>query len=71
MNQWLVYHFAIAMFNIINNASSEPLQRKMKIEQKGNQLRSLEDGQLKVSENGKKSCQVFSYNDSKQVEPPT
>ena len=32
VNQLSVYHVAIEMFNIINNSSSEPLQRKMKIE---------------------------------------
>ena len=48
VNQLSCYHVAIEMFNIINNASSEHLQRKMKIEQRGYQLRSLEDGTVKV-----------------------
>ena len=61
VNQLSIYHVAIEMFNIINNASSEPLQRKMKIEQRGYQLRSLEDGKVKVPEKGKKSCQGFGY----------
>ena len=57
VNQLSVYHVAIEMFNIINNASSEPLQRKMKIEERGYQLRCLEDGQVRVPSKGKKSCQ--------------
>ena len=65
VNQLSCYHVAIEMFNIINNSSSEPLQRKMKIEQRGYQLRSLEDGQVKVPDKGKKSCQGFSYNGPK------
>ena len=65
VNQLSVYHVAIEMFNIINNSSSEPLQRKMKIEERGYQLRCLEDGQVKVPNKGKKSCQGFSYNGPK------
>ena len=61
VNQLSCYHVAIEMFNIINNASSEHLQRKMKIEQKGYQLRSQEDGTVKVPVKGKKSCTGFSY----------
>ena len=65
VNQLSCYHVAIEMFNIVNNASSDSLQRKMTIEPKGYQLRSLEDGQVKVPEKGKKSCQGFSYNGPK------
>ena len=65
VNQLSIYHVAIEMFNIVNNASSEPLQRKMKLEPRGYQLRSLEDGKVKVPEKGKKSCQGFSYNGPK------
>ena len=61
VNQVSCYHVAIEMFNIINHASSDSLQRKMKIEPKGYQLRSLEDGTVKVPEKGKKSCTGFSY----------
>ena len=39
VNQLSVYHVTIEMFNIVNNASSEPLQKKMKIEPRGYQLR--------------------------------
>ena len=41
VNQLSVYHTAMEMFNIVNNASSEPLQRKINFEQRGYQLRSL------------------------------
>ena len=53
------------MFNIINNASSDTLQEKMKIEPRGYNLRSLDDGKVKVPEKGKKSCTGFSYNGPK------
>ena len=48
VNQLSVYHVGMEMFNIINNGSSEPLQRKMKIEDRGYRLRCLEDGKVKV-----------------------
>ena len=35
VNQLSVYHTAMEMFNIVDNASSEPLQRKMNFEQRG------------------------------------
>ena len=54
VNQLSVYHVGMEMFNIINNGSSEPLQRKMKIEDRGYRLRCLEDGKVKVPEKGKK-----------------
>ena len=55
------------MFNIINNASSEPLQRKMEIEQRGYNLRSVDDGTVKVPDKGKKSCTGFSYYGPKMI----
>ena len=55
------YHVAIEMFNIINNASSDSLQRKMRIEPRGYNLRCLEDGKVRVPDKGKKSCTGFSY----------
>ena len=61
VNQMSCYHVAIEMYNIINNASSDSLQRKMTIEPKGYNLRSLEDGKVKVPEKGKKGCTGFSY----------
>ena len=61
VNQMSCYHVAIEMYNIINNASSDSLQRKVRIEQRGYNLRSLEDGRVKVPEKGKKSCTGFSY----------
>ena len=61
VNQMSCYHVAIEMYNIINNASSDSLQRKMRIEQRGYNLRSLEDGKVKVPEKGKKSCTGFSH----------
>ena len=55
VNQLSIYHVAIEMFNIVNNASSEPLQRKMKLEPRGYQLRSLEDGKVKVPKKERKA----------------
>ena len=54
-------HVPKEMYNIINNASSGPLQRKMRIEPTGYNLRSLEDGKVKVPDKGKKICTGFSY----------
>ena len=61
VNQMSCYHVAIEMYTIINNASSESLQRKMKIEPRGYNLRCLEDGKVRVPDKGKKSCTGFSY----------
>ena len=49
------------MFNIINNASSDILQREFKIEQGRYEFRSIEDGKVRVPEKMKKSCTGFSY----------
>ena len=65
INQLSIYHTAVDMFNIIHNASSDSLQKKMKIQQKGYQLRCLEDGKVRVPPKGKKSCTGFSYNGPK------
>ena len=61
VNQISCYHVAIEMFNIIVNGSSKSLQDEFKLEQRGYPLRSLEDGQVKVPQKGKKSCTGFSY----------
>ena len=61
VNQISCYHIAIEMFNIIHKASSTSLQENLKLEHRGYPLRSLEDGQVKVPQRGKKSCVGFSY----------
>ena len=61
MNQISCYRVAIEMFNIIVDGSLKSLQDELKLEQRGYPLRSLEDGQEKVSQKGKKSCTGFSY----------
>ena len=61
LNQLSVYHVAMDMFNIINNASSDTLQREFKIEQGRYEFRSIEDGKVKVPEKMKKSCTGFGY----------
>ena len=65
VNQIACYHVAIEMFNIIHKASSASIQENLKIEDRGYTLRSLEDGQVKVPQRGKKSCIGFSYNGPK------
>ena len=60
-----VYHVATEMFNIIHHKSSDSLHEKMKIVPRGYQLRSLEDGKVKVPAKGKKSCAGFSYHGPK------
>ena len=65
VNQISCYHVAIEMFNIIHNGSSNSLQKEFKLEQRGYQLRSLEDGKVKVPQKGKKSCTGFSYSGPK------
>ena len=49
------------MFNIINHSSSDLLHEEFKIEEGRYQLRSLEDGQVRVPEKMKKSCTGFGY----------
>ena len=61
VNQLSVYHVTMDMYNIINHASSDLLQREFKLEPGRYQLRSLEDGKVKVPEKMKKSCTGFSY----------
>ena len=61
VNQLSVYHVAMDMFNIINHASSDTLQREFKIEQGRYEFRSVEDGKVKVPEKMKKSCTGFGY----------
>ena len=61
VNQLSVYHVAMDMFNIINHASSDTLQREFKIEQGRYEFRSIEDGKVKVPEKMKKSCTGFGY----------
>ena len=65
VNQLSVYHVATEMFNIIHHNSSDSLHEKMRIVPRGYQLRSLEDGKVKVPAKGKKSCTGFSYNGPK------
>ena len=61
VNQLSVYHATMDMYNIINHASSDLLQREFKLEPGRYQLRSLEEGKVKVPEKMKKSCTGFSY----------
>ena len=61
VNQLSVYHVAMDMYNIIYHASSDLLQREFKLEPGRYELRSLEDGKVKVPEKMKKSCTGFSY----------
>ena len=65
VNQLSVYHTATEMFNIIHHSSSDSLHEKLKIEHRGYQLRSLDDGKVKIPNKGKKSCTGFSYNGPK------
>ena len=61
VNQLSVYHTAIEMYNIINNKSSVALHQEMKIQQRGYNLRGMEEGKVQVPEKGKKSCNGFHY----------
>ena len=65
VNQISCYHVAIEMFNIIHKGSSKSIQDNLKIEHTGYPLRSMEDGQVKESFRGKKSCTGFSYDGPK------
>ena len=56
VNQISCYRVAIEMFNIIVDGSLKSLQDELKLEQRGYPLRSLEDGQVKVSQN---TCPVL------------
>ena len=61
VNQLSVYHVAMDMYNIINHASSDLLQREFIQEPGRYEFRSLENGKVKVPEKMKKSCTGFSY----------
>merc|ERR1712098_167255 len=61
VNQLSVYHVAMDMYNIINHASSEVLQREFKLEQGRYEFRSIEEGKVRVPEKMKKSCTGFGY----------
>ena len=49
------------MYNIVNHSSSDLLNEEFKVEQGRYNLRSLDDGKVKVPEKMKKSCTGFSY----------
>ena len=61
VNQLSVYHVAMDMYNIINHASSDLLQREFIQEHGRYEFRSLENGKVMVPEKMKKSCTGFSY----------
>ena len=71
VNQISCYNVGIEMFNIIYNSSSEALQEGMKIQERGNSLRNLKDGQVKVPNKGKKNMHRFLIHRTKVLELPT